>query len=66
MILEPSLILADEPTGNLDTENAASIIDLIFSLREKYKQTFVIVTHNEEFAKNCDTIVSLKDGIVVS
>ena len=66
LINSPKLILADEPTGNLDTENAASIIDLIFSLREKYKQTFVIVTHNEEFAKNCDTIVSLKDGIVVS
>jgi len=66
LINSPKLILADEPTGNLDTENAASIIDLIFSLREKYKQTFVIVTHNEEFANNCDTIVSLKDGIVVS
>jgi len=66
LINSPKLILADEPTGNLDTENAASIIDLIFSLREKYKQTFVIVTHNEEFAKNCDTIVSLKDGKVVS
>ncbi len=66
LINSPKLILADEPTGNLDTENAASIIDLIFRLREKYKQTFVIVTHNEEFAKNCDTIVSLKDGKVVS
>lgn len=66
LINSPMLILADEPTGNLDTDNANSIIDLIFSLREKYKQTFVIVTHNEEFAKNCDTIISLKDGKVVS
>lgn len=65
LINSPMLILADEPTGNLDTDNANSIIDLIFSLREKYKQTFVIVTHNEEFAKNCDTIISLKDGKVV-
>lgn len=66
LINSPELILADEPTGNLDTDNANSIIELIFSLREKYKQTFVIVTHNEEFAKNCDTIISLKDGKVVS
>ncbi|HMS32484.1 MAG TPA: ABC transporter ATP-binding protein [Ignavibacteria bacterium] len=66
LINSPNLILADEPTGNLDTDNANSIIDLIFSLRAKYKQTFVIVTHNEEFAKNCDTIISLKDGKVVS
>ena len=66
LINSPMLILADEPTGNLDTDNANSIIDLIFSLREKYKQTFVIVTHNEEFAKNCDTIISLKDGKVSS
>jgi lipoprotein-releasing system ATP-binding protein len=66
LINSPELILADEPTGNLDTDNANSIIELIFSLREKYKQTFVIVTHNEEFAKNCDTIISLKDGKVVN
>ncbi len=65
LINSPALILADEPTGNLDTENANSVIDLIFSLREKYKQTFVIVTHNEEFARNCDNIISLKDGKVV-
>lgn len=65
LINSPALILADEPTGNLDTENANSVIDLIFSLREKYRQTFVIVTHNEEFARNCDTIISLKDGKVV-
>ena len=66
LINSPKLILADEPTGNLDTENANSIIDLIFRLREKYRQTFVIVTHNEEFARNCDIIISLKDGIVVN
>lgn len=65
LINSPKLILADEPTGNLDSENANSIIELIFSLRKKYKQTFVIVTHNDEFARNCDTIVSLLDGKVV-
>ncbi len=64
LINSPNLILADEPTGNLDTENADAIIDLIFSLRRKYKQTFVIVTHNEEFAKKCDRIIHLIDGKV--
>lgn len=64
LINSPSLILADEPTGNLDSENADAIIDLIFSLRNKYKQTFVIVTHNEEFAKNCDRIINITDGKV--
>lgn len=65
LINSPKLILADEPTGNLDSENADSIIDLIFNLRNKYKQTFVIVTHNEEFAKKCDRIIHLQDGKVV-
>ncbi len=65
LINSPKLILADEPTGNLDSENANSIIELIFSLREKFKQTFIIVTHNEEFAGNCDTKIHLQDGVVV-
>ena len=66
LINSPKLVLADEPTGNLDTENANSIIELIFDLRKKYKQTFVIVTHNEEFADKCDRIINLNDGKVVS
>lgn len=65
LVNSPKLVLADEPTGNLDSENADSIIDLIFNLRNKYKQTFVIVTHNEEFAKKCDRIIHLHDGKVV-
>jgi lipoprotein-releasing system ATP-binding protein len=65
LINSPKLILADEPTGNLDTANANSVIELIFELRKKYAKTFVIVTHNEEFAKNCDTIKHLKDGKVI-
>lgn len=66
LINSPRVILADEPTGNLDTENANSIVELIFSLRKKYKQTFIIVTHNEEFTKSCDRIVHLVDGTVSS
>ena len=64
LINSPKLILADEPTGNLDTENANAIIDLIFSLRKKFNYTFVIVTHNEEFSKNCDRIIKMRDGII--
>jgi len=65
LVNSPKIILADEPTGNLDTENANSVIDLIFNLREKYKQTFVIVTHNEEFALKCDRIIKMSDGTII-
>ena len=64
LINSPSIILADEPTGNLDTENANSVIELIFDLRKKFDQTFVIVTHNEEFANNCDRIIKMADGVI--
>lgn len=66
LINSPEIILADEPTGNLDTANANSVIDLIFDLRNKFNQTFVIVTHNEEFAGKCDRIVKMKDGLIIS
>ncbi|CAN5612035.1 ABC transporter ATP-binding protein [soil metagenome] len=62
----PRMILGDEPTGNLDTQNANSVIDLLFELRDKFKQTFVIVTHNEEFASKCDRVIKLEDGKVVN
>ncbi len=62
----PRMILGDEPTGNLDTQNANSVIDLLFELRDKFKQTFVIVTHNEEFAAKCDRVIKLADGKVIS
>ena len=65
LINSPKLILADEPTGNLDSENADFVIELIFKLRRKYNQTFIIVTHNEEFSKKCDTIIKLHDGKTV-
>ncbi len=64
LINSPSLILADEPTGNLDTENSEAVIELIFRLRERLGKTFVIVTHNTQFASRCDRIVNLKDGEV--
>ena len=64
LINSPGIILADEPTGNLDSENADSVINLIFDLRKKFNQTFVIVTHNEEFAHNCDRIIKITDGVI--
>ncbi len=65
LINNPSVILADEPSGNLDTQNKQDLHNLFFSLREKYNQTFVIVTHNDQLAQMSDRIIRLKDGIVV-
>ena len=65
LINSPNLILADEPTGNLDTENAESVIDLIFRLRKQLKTTFIIVTHNPEFAQRCDRIIKMNDGVIL-
>jgi lipoprotein-releasing system ATP-binding protein len=66
LINSPDLVLADEPTGNLDTENADAVIDLLFNLREKYKKTFLMVTHNEEFASKCDRIIRMQDGEILN
>ena len=62
----PKLILADEPSGNLDTENARKLHDLFFVLRDTFKQTFIIVTHNEELAQLSDRKIVLQDGCVIS
>ena len=61
----PELILADEPSGNLDTENARKLHDLFFVLRDNFKQTFLIVTHNEELAQLSDRKIVLQDGRVI-
>ncbi|MBS1492292.1 MAG: ABC transporter ATP-binding protein [Bacteroidetes bacterium] len=65
LINSPDLILADEPTGNLDTQNAEAVMNLIFNLRNKFKQSFIIVTHNEEFAQRCDRVIRMNDGLIV-
>ncbi len=62
----PGVVLMDEPTGNLDTKNSEEIIRLIFDLREKYKQTFVIVTHNESFATITDRSLKMVDGRIIN
>ncbi|MCF0241065.1 MAG: ABC transporter ATP-binding protein [Treponema sp.] len=62
LINNPSLILADEPTGNLDPANALSIGDMLFSMVDKYKKTLVLVTHDMNLAKKGDNIYTIKDG----
>lgn len=65
LINKPSVVLADEPSGNLDTENAKELHNLFFTLRDTFKQTFVIVTHNEELATMADLRFNLRDGLIV-
>ncbi len=62
LINSPKVILADEPTGNLDTKNSDEVMHLIFNLRKKYNRTFVIVTHNEKFAEMTDRTLKMVDG----
>ena len=66
MINSPDLILADEPSGNLDSRNAIDLHNLFFKLRKDVGQTFVIVTHNEELARMSDRKIELKDGRIKS
>lgn len=61
----PELILADEPSGNLDTDNAKKLHQLFFDLRDQFHQTFIIVTHNEELATLSDRKIILQDGKVI-
>lgn len=65
LINEPSIVLADEPTGNLDTKNALDIHNLFLRLKEEKGYTFLIVTHNPELAAMGDKIISMKDGQIV-
>lgn len=65
LVNRPSIIFADEPSGNLDTENSTLLHNLFFELREEFRQTFVIVTHNESLAKMADRMITMKDGMIV-
>lgn len=62
LINDPAVILADEPSGNLDTKNREDLHDLFFKLRDQFNQTLVIVTHDENFARQSDKIIRMRDG----
>ena len=65
LVNNPKLILADEPSGNLDTENARKLHQLFFDLRDRFCQTFVVVTHNTELAQMADRTVTMQDGVII-
>jgi len=65
LINNPAVVFADEPTGNLDSANAKELHQLFFDLRNKFNQTFLIVTHNEELAQLGDRILHMKDGKII-
>lgn len=65
LINKPDIVFADEPTGNLDSANARELHQLFFDLRNKFNQTFLIVTHNEELARLSDRILYMRDGKIV-
>jgi putative ABC transport system ATP-binding protein len=66
MACEPKLILADEPTGNLDGETGQAIIDLLFDMHDRHGTTLVLITHDQELAGRCDEVVTMADGRIVS
>jgi lipoprotein-releasing system ATP-binding protein len=65
LINRPTVVLADEPSGNLDSKNADALHQFFITLRENFKQTFIIVTHNEGLAKVSDRVVTMKDGLII-
>ncbi len=66
LINKPSVIFADEPSGNLDSDSSKNLHELFFKLRDKFGQTFIIVTHNQELANMADRKLVMKDGIIMS
>ncbi len=65
-IARPTLLLADEPTGNLDQSTGSMIMDLLFDLRDRYGSTLILVTHAPELAARCDRVISLTDGRIAT
>lgn len=66
MVVKPKIILADEPTGNLDTENSDKISQLLFEYANKNNSSFVLVTHDLKFAEKCDRVIKIEDGQIGS
>ena len=66
LLAQPKVVLADEPTGNLDSQTAAGVVELMFSIQRERDLAFLLVTHDEGLAARCDRVVRMKDGVVVS
>jgi len=66
LLQEPTILLADEPTGNLDSNNSKEIIELLKKSNKEYNQTIMLVTHDENIAKEADRIITINDGKIVS
>ena len=66
MINNPAIILADEPTGNLDSKSSEEIVELLKLTNKKYKQTIIMITHNLEIANEADRVITIEDGRIVS
>lgn len=62
---EPALLLADEPTGNLDAATGGAIVDLMFTLQKRHGTTLVLITHDERLAEACDRVLRIRDGVIV-
>src|SRR5215213_971585 len=62
VVNNPAIILADEPTGNLDTENSEIVLEMFKELNQRFKQTIIMITHNPEAAENCHRIIQMLDG----
>ena len=65
MITNPAIILADEPTGNLDSKSSDEIVELLRKSNRDYKQTIIMITHNLEIAKLADRIIKIEDGNII-
>ena len=65
LIINPTIILADEPTGNLDSKSSNEIIQLLKKANKEYRQTIIMITHNLEIAKQADRIIQIEDGKII-
>jgi len=65
VVNSPAIILADEPTGNLDTENSEIVLDMFAELNQRFGQTIIMITHNPEAARHCSRIIQMRDGYIV-
>ena len=65
LINEPSIIMGDEPTGNLDTKNTKIVFDIFREITQERGQTIIAVTHDDDFADNCDRIIEMSDGVII-